>query len=59
MITGSRNYTRQELLDVIYLVQEGRVRPVVSRVFPLEQAEAVLDMLRDGTIVGRAALEPG
>jgi propanol-preferring alcohol dehydrogenase len=59
VITGSRNYTRQELLDVIQLVQEGRVRPVVSRLFPLEQAEEVHALLRAGAIVGRAALQLG
>jgi propanol-preferring alcohol dehydrogenase len=58
VLTGSRNYTRQELLDVIRLVREGRVQPVVSAVYPLEEAERTHALLREGGIVGRVALEP-
>ena len=58
VITGSRNYTRQELLDVMRLVHERRVRPIVSQAFSLEQAEEVHRLLRRGEIVGRAVLTP-
>jgi D-arabinose 1-dehydrogenase-like Zn-dependent alcohol dehydrogenase len=58
VITGSRNYTRQELLDVMELVCRGKVQPVISQVFPLEQAETVHELLRRGEVVGRVALEP-
>jgi D-arabinose 1-dehydrogenase-like Zn-dependent alcohol dehydrogenase len=57
-ILGSRNVTKRELAEVVALVGAGRIRPVVTEVHPLEQAEAVHARLRNREIVGRVVLEP-
>lgn len=57
-ILGSRNVTKRELAEVVALVQAGRVQPVVSGVYPLEEAEAVHIRLGQQEIVGRVVLEP-
>jgi len=57
-ILGSRNVTKRELQEVIGLVTAGRIRPIVTEVHPLEEAEAIHTRLRERQIVGRVALEP-
>jgi D-arabinose 1-dehydrogenase-like Zn-dependent alcohol dehydrogenase len=57
VVTGAHNFTCQELLDVMQLVRGGRLRPIVSRIFPLQQVEQAHALLRDGGIVGRAVLQ--
>ncbi len=57
-ILGSRNVSKRELAEVVELVAEGRVQPVVSEVRPLEDAETLHARLRERYIIGRAVLEP-
>jgi D-arabinose 1-dehydrogenase-like Zn-dependent alcohol dehydrogenase len=57
-ILGSRNVTKRELAEVVALVAAGRVRPMVSEIHPLEEAETLHARLRKGEIVGRVVLEP-
>jgi D-arabinose 1-dehydrogenase-like Zn-dependent alcohol dehydrogenase len=57
-ILGSRNCSKQELAEVVALVAAGRIKPVVSGVYPLEEAEALHQRLRRREIVGRVVLEP-
>lgn len=56
-ILGSRNVTKRELAEVVELVQTGRVRPIVSGVQPLEEAEAIHTRLSQQQIFGRVVLE--
>ena len=49
--------SRTELMEVIALAAEGRIRPEVER-FPLDQAGEVYRRLREGRIMGRAVLVP-
>ncbi len=57
-IMGSRNCSKQELAEVVALVGGGKIQPVVSGVFALEQAEDLHKRLRERNIVGRVVLEP-
>jgi len=57
-ILGSRNVTKRELQEVIGLVTAERIKPIVTEVHPLEEAEAIHTRLRERQIVGRVALEP-
>ncbi|MGE5249284.1 MAG: alcohol dehydrogenase catalytic domain-containing protein [Bacteroidota bacterium] len=57
-ILGSRNVTKRELAEVVTLVGAGRIKPVVSGTYPLEEAEALHQRLRDQEILGRVVLEP-
>jgi D-arabinose 1-dehydrogenase-like Zn-dependent alcohol dehydrogenase len=55
-IKGSRLCTKTELLQVIRLVEEGKIRPVISKTFPMEKAnEALKDLPSEGT-TGRLVL---
>jgi D-arabinose 1-dehydrogenase-like Zn-dependent alcohol dehydrogenase len=57
-IVGSRNVTKTELAEVVALVDAGRIDPVVTEIYALEDAELVHARLRNQEIVGRAVLEP-
>jgi D-arabinose 1-dehydrogenase-like Zn-dependent alcohol dehydrogenase len=57
-ILGSRNVSKLELAEVTALAEAGRIRPVVTGTFPLEQAETAHDLLRRQEVVGRVVLEP-
>jgi D-arabinose 1-dehydrogenase-like Zn-dependent alcohol dehydrogenase len=57
-ILGSRNVTKRELVEIVALVAAGRIKPIVTGVHPLEEAENVHKRLRNQEIIGRAVLEP-
>lgn len=52
-IVGSRANTKQELQDTMDLVAQGRIQPIVDRVFSLEDVELAFDSLRQGQSLGR------
>lgn len=58
-IVGARASTQPELEEVIRLVQQKKVVPVVDRTFPLEMANQALKEVEDGRAVGRLVLEVG
>jgi len=55
-IHGSRYVSMAELIDAVKLVKQGKIKPIVSQTFPLEDAEKVHQLLRENRIMGRAAL---
>ena len=55
-IIGSRAGTKQDLVEVIRLVEQGKIKPVITRHFRLEEANEALQALRRGEIIGRAVL---
>lgn len=55
-IHGSRYVSMAELQQTLEIVRRGRVRPIVTRTFPLEGAEEALRLVEAGRVVGRAAL---
>jgi alcohol dehydrogenase, propanol-preferring len=55
-IHGSRYVTLTEIAQTLDLLRRHRLRAVVSRTFPLEDAEAAHALLRNNALVGRAAL---
>jgi D-arabinose 1-dehydrogenase-like Zn-dependent alcohol dehydrogenase len=55
-LIGSRYVTRDELSHAIALVADGRVQTIVDRVEPLERANAALEALEAGEVVGRIVL---
>lgn len=57
-ILGSRNVTKRELAEVVALVAAGRIRPIVTGRYPLEEAETLHQRLRRQEVVGRVVLEP-
>ena len=57
-ILGSRNASKHELAEVVNLVAAGRIKPIVTGTYPLEEAEAIHRRLRRQEIIGRVVLEP-
>jgi propanol-preferring alcohol dehydrogenase len=55
-LLGSRYVTRSEVLQSLELVARGEVFPLVSVLRPLEDAEAVHDLVERGDVTGRAVL---
>ena len=55
-ILGSRASTLQDVVEVARLVEQGRIKPVVSEQYPLHQAEQALARLRENPPLGRIAL---
>ncbi|MDE3088300.1 MAG: zinc-binding dehydrogenase, partial [Chloroflexota bacterium] len=57
-LLGSRNVTKRELAQVVELVAAGRVRPIVTGKFSLEETESLHQRLRRREVVGRVVIEP-
>ncbi|MFL5379671.1 MAG: alcohol dehydrogenase catalytic domain-containing protein [Myxococcales bacterium] len=55
-IHGSRYVSLAELATTLDLLRTKRLKAVVTRTFPLEEAETAHQLLRDNAVVGRAAL---
>jgi len=55
-IHGVKATTRQELREVISIVERGIVRPYVSKTLPLERANEGLSAIKNGETLGRTVL---
>jgi propanol-preferring alcohol dehydrogenase len=55
-IHGSRYVSMAELIQAVDLVKQGKIKPIVSQTFPLEEAETVHQLIQENKITGRAAL---
>jgi 2-desacetyl-2-hydroxyethyl bacteriochlorophyllide A dehydrogenase len=55
-ICGSRVSTKQELIEVIDLVQRGKIKPVVSKLFMWEKANEAMQEIQKRTGIGRTVL---
>ena len=53
---GSRYVNNSEIERTLEMVRHGKIKAVVNRTFPLEDAEKVHELLRKNAIAGRAAL---
>lgn len=56
-IVGSRNGTRQDMVEAIRLVEMGLVCPPVAATFPLEHVNQAIQQLRNGGVVGRVVVQ--
>jgi 2-desacetyl-2-hydroxyethyl bacteriochlorophyllide A dehydrogenase len=55
-VMGSRFTTKAELLELIKLVEQGVIRPVVTKTLPFDQANEALEALKKKTYLGRIVL---
>jgi D-arabinose 1-dehydrogenase-like Zn-dependent alcohol dehydrogenase len=55
-IIGCRGSTKQDLVDVVRLVQSGRLTPVIGAHYKLEQIDEAAARLESGELVGRIVL---
>lgn len=59
-ITIAGGYTGKfaDLVELVALAKQGRLQSTVSRTFHLDQANAALEELKAGKIIGRAVINP-
>lgn len=55
-ILGSNMGSRQDLMDVFDMIRQGRLRPVIDSVFPLEQVRAAEERLGNRNAFGKIVI---
>lgn len=55
-ILGMRGMTRQDMAEVVELVNQRKIVPYVYKTVPFEQINEALGLLRDGKTKGRVVL---
>jgi 2-desacetyl-2-hydroxyethyl bacteriochlorophyllide A dehydrogenase len=55
-LCGARLSTKRELLEVIDLVERGKIKPVVSKLLPWEKAHQAIHEIERGSTLGRTVL---
>ena len=55
-IIGCRGASKQDLVDVVQLTAAGRLEPVIGARYPLDEADAAVERLAAGDVVGRIVL---
>lgn len=55
-VVGSRAYSTANLAETMQWVADGRLKPVVERVYPLAEANQALEAIRSGQARGRQVL---
>ena len=56
-IVASHNHSVQDVRDAASLVNDGKVKPVISELTPMQEANEAMDRLRAGDPIGRIVLE--
>jgi alcohol dehydrogenase len=57
-IIGSNSFYDDNLQALMQLIAEGRIKPVIDKVLPLEQAREGLRLLQDRTVIGKVVVRP-
>ncbi len=56
-ILGSRMGTKEEFEQVLKLVESGKLKPIIDKIFPLSQAAKALKRLEESKHIGKIVLE--
>jgi 2-desacetyl-2-hydroxyethyl bacteriochlorophyllide A dehydrogenase len=57
-IKGSNSFYDDDLAALMALIQQGKIKPVVDKVLPLEQAAEGLRLIQDREIFGKVVVTP-
>lgn len=57
-IQGSNGWMRDDIEALLSLVAAGKLRPVVDRVLPLDQAREALRLIEDREVIGKVIVSP-
>jgi len=55
-IIGSRNGSKQDILDSLTMMSQGLISPPVVKTFPLEDIPEAMDFVRSGKAHGRVVI---
>jgi len=57
-VMGSNSFYDDNLSALMTLIQEGKMKPVIDKVLPLEQAAEGLAMIQDRRVLGKVVIVP-
>jgi len=57
-IRGSNGWSRDDLHALIDLVRNGRIKPSIDRIFPLQEAKEALRLMEARQIFGKLIIRP-
>ena len=57
-IKGSNSFYDDDLAGLMTMIQEGRIKPVIDKVLPLEQAREGLRLIQDREVIGKVVVTP-
>jgi len=57
-VIGSNSFYDENLVALMELIQEGKLKPVVDTVLPLEKAAEGLRLIRDREVIGKVVVTP-
>ncbi|MGE5169643.1 MAG: zinc-binding dehydrogenase [Rudaea sp.] len=57
-VIGSNSFYDDNLTALMALIAEGRIKPVIDRILPLEQAREGLRLIQDREVLGKVVVTP-
>ncbi len=57
-IIGSNSFYDDNLSALMAMIAEGKMKPVIDKVLPLEEAAEGLRLIRDREVIGKVVIEP-
>jgi alcohol dehydrogenase len=57
-IIGSNSFYDDNLAALMELIGAGKIRPVIDKVLPLEQAREGLRLIQDREVIGKVVVKP-
>jgi len=57
-IIGSNSFYDDDLEGLMDLIAAGKIKPVIDRVLPLDQAKEGLRLIQDREVIGKVVVTP-
>ncbi len=57
-ILGSNSWEREDLVSLLNLIDEGKLKPTIDRVLPLDEAREALRLIEDREVIGKVIVTP-
>jgi NADPH:quinone reductase-like Zn-dependent oxidoreductase len=57
-VIGSNSFYDEDLKGLMDLIQQGKMKPVIDKVLPLEQAAEGLRLIQDREVIGKVVVTP-
>jgi len=57
-IIGSNSFYHENLTALMEMIAQGKMRPLIEKVLPLEQAAEGLRLIRDREVIGKVVVAP-
>jgi alcohol dehydrogenase len=57
-IIGSNSFYDDDLRALMRLIADGKMRPVIDKVLPLDQAREGLRLIQDREVIGKVVVTP-